>query len=50
MKTTPKSIFNLIEIFSKAKRTVAQQIFKTNCDTNFHDDYYCDSERPYINS
>ena len=45
MKTKTNSIFNLIEIFRKNTSRVAKGIFKTNCETNFHDDYYCDTEK-----
>ncbi|MDO1501928.1 hypothetical protein Q2T40_17475 [Winogradskyella maritima] len=49
MKTTHTSIFNLIEIFRKAKATVERNISPTHCSTNYHHDFYCDAEKPFIN-
>ncbi|WP_225969325.1 hypothetical protein [Dokdonia sp. PRO95] len=45
MKTKNNSIFNLIEIFRNTTNRVSKQLFKTNCETNFNDDYYCDAEK-----
>lgn len=44
MKTTT-SIFNLIEIFTKAKRKVKSLMIKDNhCEHKQLHDYYCDAE------
>lgn len=49
MTTKTNSIFNLIEIFRKTKtRMMKNSLYKTNCETHFHDDYYCDAEQPHI--
>ncbi len=48
MKTQIKSIFNLIEIFRKAKRSDERLIdMETHCGQKYHHDFYCDAEEPY---
>jgi len=43
------SIFNLIEIFGKAKRNVLRIAdSKTHCEQKYHHDFYCDAEKPFI--
>ncbi len=45
------SIFNLIEIFSSKRQNPINTISpKTHCDQKHIHDYYCDAERPYINT
>lgn len=48
INTEGGSIFNLIAIFRKATQKVSKQLFITNCETNFNDDYYCDAKNPFI--
>ncbi|MBL7558225.1 hypothetical protein JAO71_00305 [Olleya sp. YSTF-M6] len=44
MKTTT-SIFNLIEIFTKAKRNIAKAVNpQEHCEHKQLHDYYCDAE------
>ncbi len=51
MKTKHISIFNLIEIFRTSKRRVLNTISaKTHCEQKHHHDFYCDAERPYLNT
>lgn len=43
------SIFNLIEIFSKAEKNIIKtKDSKTHCEQKYHHDFYCDAERPFI--
>lgn len=47
MKNTHKSIFNLIEIFSKEKTKAIKTLqIATHCETKSLHDYYCDAENP----
>lgn len=49
MKTTHKSIFNLIEIFRSGKKKVIQTISpKAHCEQKHIHDYYCDAEKPHV--
>lgn len=49
MNIKQQSIFNLIEIFSKAKKPVENNIsFMAHCEQKYHHDFYCDAEKPYI--
>ena len=51
MTTPHKSIFNLIEIFRKSpKRIKNRLVAKTHCEHKHIHDYYCDAEKPYVNS
>jgi hypothetical protein len=50
MQFKTKSILNLIEIFRKSPKRVLNTIVpKTHCEHKHTHDYYCDSEKPYIN-
>lgn len=45
MKKRHISIFNLIEIFSSAKRIRrTKKISKTHCEQKYHHDFYCEKE------
>ncbi len=51
MKKTQKSIFNLIEIFGRAKSATIKALdSKTHCEEKHHHDFYCDAEKPYISN
>jgi hypothetical protein len=44
-----KSIFNLIEIFSKGRKKVATSILpKTHCEQKGIHDFYCDIKKYFI--
>jgi len=46
-----KSIFNLIEIFRQGKRKITNNLNpKKHCDQKGLHDFYCDIERPFIQS
>ncbi len=49
MKSSEKSIFNLIEIFRKPQKV---QVKKVNalehCEQKHHHDFYCDAEKPFV--
>ena len=43
------SIFNLIEIFRKnPKRSINTLISKTHCEQKHIHDFYCDTEKPFV--
>jgi len=49
MNSQIKSIFNLIEIFSRPKiinRDVINKV--SHCEQEHHHDFYCDAEKPFI--
>ena len=49
MKEKNKSVFNLIEIFTKTKKIDQKTInTESHCDEKHHHDFYCDSEQPFI--
>ncbi|WP_281990079.1 hypothetical protein [Aquimarina aggregata] len=49
MTNNNKSIFNLIEIFTKGRRKVINAISpKTHCEQKGIHDFYCDVERPFV--
>ena len=49
MKMKNKSIFNLIEIFSQRRKQIMKKISrKAHCDQRSHHDFYCDTEKPFI--
>ncbi|MFD2100032.1 hypothetical protein [Flagellimonas iocasae] len=49
MKSTEKSIFNLIEIFrTPQKATVQTVVVPEHCEQEYHHDFYCDAEKPYV--
>jgi hypothetical protein len=50
--TTPiKSVFNLIEIFrSSTGRMKEKSGRRSNCDTDFHKDFYCEQSHRWIPS
>ncbi|MDO5968613.1 hypothetical protein Q4Q35_02225 [Flavivirga aquimarina] len=51
MKLKHISIFNLIEIFRhNRKKTLNTISLKTHCEQNHIYDFYCDAERPYIDT
>ena len=49
MKSTEKSIFNLIEIFRKSQKTSVPTVkVLEHCEQKHHHDFYCDAEQPFI--
>ncbi len=48
MKTKHTSIFNLITVFSQSQGRPEQKVSETDCEKNYHHDYYCDTEKPFI--
>lgn len=49
MNTLPKSLFNLIQIFSTSHKTVVQTISpQKHCEEKHHHDFYCDAEKPFV--
>ncbi|MCR9263721.1 MULTISPECIES: hypothetical protein [Flagellimonas] len=49
MKHTGKTLFNLIEIFRTPQRRVVQTVIANDhCEQNHHHDFYCDTERPFV--
>ena len=42
---TQKSVFNLIEIFTKAKRSINKIVnTKEHCEREQHHDFYCETK------
>jgi hypothetical protein len=51
MKNTPKSIFNLIEIFRREKVKRSKKVNAlTHCEEKSLHDYYCDGEKPFVSN
>nr|WP_292964712.1 MULTISPECIES: hypothetical protein [unclassified Allomuricauda] len=49
MKTTEKSIFNLIEIFRTSQKTNTQTVkVSEHCEQKYHHDFYCNVEKPFV--
>lgn len=49
MKINNKSIFNLIEIFARTKRSKTETLnVESHCEQKHHHDFYCDAEKPFI--
>ncbi|MDE3743186.1 hypothetical protein [Maribacter polysaccharolyticus] len=49
MKVNTTSIFNLIEIFGKTKRSKPQSLnLENHCEQKLHHDFYCDAEEPFV--
>ncbi|WP_187388265.1 hypothetical protein [Seonamhaeicola marinus] len=44
------SIFNLIEIFRGSNKSALVNTIspKTHCEQKHHHDFYCDTERPFV--
>ena len=49
METNNKSLFNLIEVFSKGKMKVVEQSdSSTHCEKHQLHDFYCNAEKPFV--
>ncbi|NVN17193.1 hypothetical protein GUA46_02480 [Muricauda sp. HICW] len=49
MKSTERSIFNLIEIFRTSQKTeVKTATVAEHCEQKYHHDFYCDAEQPFV--
>ncbi len=44
-----KSIFNLIEIFRKPHKVQVKTVKASeHCEQEYHHDFYCDAEKPFV--
>ncbi|WP_156102214.1 hypothetical protein [Muricauda sp. MAR_2010_75] len=49
MKPLEKSIFNLIEIFRTPQKVQAKRVNASeHCEQKYHHDFYCDAEKPFV--
>jgi hypothetical protein len=49
MTTMEKSIFNLIEIFRTSQKPMAQTVKASDhCEQKYHHDFYCNAEKPFV--